>query len=468
MRSAVDLARLPLSGREAAVLVACAAGAAWLVTTAEPAMSLAICAGTLVLGIWALQPEAAVLVLAALSPFALRFDVGPLKDVRAQDGVVAALIILCIAAVIPGGRRADLLRDPAIRALIILWVIVGIWGTVTYLAGPANRWLVKDPIRNVWYAYRQVWRDLAPFPLVLLLLSGRRSADRVVNVLIGVGVAVSLYAIIDAMRTGEEAIGPFGTKNEFAGFLVLLLPFASARLFCAGSWRTRLLSGGALLIMARALMLSSSRGGYVAFLASFLPIAFLVPRRRIATAGAVALIALAFVLVVKTDLLEKPRVRRLLTLTAPSEVANLQWRQEQWGFFFDRIGERPVLGTGSDIDQSLLEMDRLGTAHNVFLALALKSGWPMAGLWVILFGVLGVLAARRSLETGPGDEARGLWLGILGCLTAAAVHGMVEASLLLPQSQHLFWILAAAAAAAAAAPSMSASPGPTAGGLARG
>jgi len=223
-----------------------------------------------------------------------------------------------------------------------------------------------------------------------------------------------------------------------------------------------------LLIMARALMLTSSRGGYVAFLASFLPIAFLVPRRRIATAGAAALIALAFVLVVKTDLLEKPRVRRLLTLTAPSEVANLQWRQEQWGFFFDRIGERPVLGTGSDIDQSLLEMDRLGTAHNVFLALALKSGWPMAGLWVILFGVLGVLAARRSLETGPGDEARGLWLGILGCLTAAAVHGMVEASLLLPQSQHLFWILAAAAAAAAAAPSMSASPGPTAGGLARG
>ena len=46
----------------------------------------------------------------------------------------------------------------------------------------------------------------------------------------------------------------------------------------------------------------------------------------------------------------------------PKEVETFQWRQEQWGIFIQRIQDRPMLGYGSDVDESLKDLDRARTA----------------------------------------------------------------------------------------------------------
>jgi len=397
-----------------------------------------ILGGSAAITAWILYPDSPAYALLALCPFSITFNVGMLKDVYLQDLILAALAVAVGSGILAGVQRETRFRSNLGASLILLWAIVLLWNSLTYRFGSANAWLMSTEVKNVWYTYRQIVRYMLPFPIVALYLRDPHPAGRVVDLVLLVTGGMALYAVVNASQTNFVALGPFETGNQMAGFLVPIVPFGTARLFMAESRRSRVLAAVALLIMLRAIWLTGSRGGMVGCLASFLPLALFLPRRRIAAlamGGAIVLVVAAFI---QGDLLNSPKMQRFLTLGQFENTETFRWREEQWAIFMDRLNGSPVMGVGSDVDKSLILMDRAQTPHNSYLAIAMRSGYVGLVLTMLLIVVIALLCVRGLLAPGSHPEARVLWMGLLGSITGLLVHGLGEATLVL--SQVLFFL----------------------------
>jgi len=421
------------------------AGVAWTVVHLPVSISIPILLGGFAAAIWLVFPDSAVYALALSSPFLLSHDLGTLRGVRVQDAILIALAVSALTSVLSNSKRIHRLQTPLLKTLMGLWIFLLVWSTLAFLTGSENQWLLRDPARNAWYVYRGIWRDLLPFPLVAYCLNDRRAAHRLISAILLTGTAIAAAGIWEAQITQANPIGPLGHKNAFAGFLVLIVPFAVARLDAAEGWRARLMYTGVLLVMLRALWLTGSRGGFVALLGSFLVLSLCVRRKRLVAAAAVAVVAVSVLAVARGDLLERPMVQRFLTLRQPQEEGNLRWRYEQWRIFFGGVSEDPWLGTGSDVMEFLGADDRAPTAHNGYLALAIRSGIPLCLAWLLVAGVAGK-AAIGALSAEGSPTSRAFWIGVIGFLAALLIHNCVEATILIPQVQSFIWMILGAAA----------------------
>jgi O-antigen ligase len=425
-----------------AVIVALGLVAGWAVVYLPPWMAIAPLAGLLATTVWLQIPVVSLYALAAIAPFELSYQIAGLSDVRIQDALIATLSVSAVTALLAGSRRRLRLKVPITGGFLVLWLFLLVWGTIAFLLGPANQWLLRDAAHNAWYVYRDLGRALIVFPLVLLCLDNRQSVTRLIDTMVATGAGVALEAIWLTRYTEESAIGPFGHPNALAGYMVMIMPLASAQLLLGERSSRRVLNGIALAVMLRALWLSGSRGGLVAFLASFAVLAIFVPRRRAVAVAAAGLMGLVLVVALRGDVLNMPMMRRFIVLTDVKDVETFQWRQEQWALFIQRIRERPWLGTGSDVDESLQEMDRARTAHNAFLALSVKSGIPSAVAWgLLLISLLGL--SFRGVLLSMTTQEKAFWLGALSFLVGLVLDNLVESNLLSLPAQHCFWIVAA-------------------------
>ena len=416
--------------------------AGWLLVRMPPSVSLpVVMGGSLGLTVWLLYPDAPAYSLLALAPFALEFTLGPLNGVKVHDVVIAVLGLTVASAVLTGLHRRDRFAERIVATLMVFWVALLIWSSVTYLYGAANQWLLSTPVKNAWYVYRQIVRVLLPFPLILLFLRDAQPAGRALDVTLVVHGGLALHAVMTAPQTKYVAVGPFETGNQLAGYLVPIVPFAAARLFLSGSWRTRLLALGVLLVILRAIWLTGSRGGLAAAVATFLPLVMIVPRRRFAAAVGVGLVVGLVGLLTQGDILNSPKLQRFLTLGHFENQETYKWRQEQWALFMDRLAEHPWMGTGSDVDRSLADLDRAQTPHNTYLGIAMRSGVPGLALWLAVLGLAALASIRGLLAPTAEGQARMLYVGVLGMILGLAVHGFGEATLLLPQVQFFFWVV---------------------------
>jgi len=436
----------------ATALTAVGAGLYWMILGSPPEVAAALVLGGIAATIWLLSPVCAAYTLALLCPFMLYFDLGPLRGVRVQDGVLGTMAVGLFLSLLNGSPRGTMFRNPLVRAFLGIWVFLVVWLAITFLLGVANAVILRDPIRNTWYLYNLVWRDLLPLPLVLCSLRTHRETRRALGLTILVTTLVAAYAIYLAWMTGKNATGHFQEGyNQLAAFLVLVIPFAAARLVLANGWRQRLAYGVVFAILFRALWLTGSRGGLVAFLASLVPLALFVPHRRLLSAAGVGFLILSLYAVTRDDLLNRPMVQRFLTLSRASEESTFKWRQEQWELFLQRVKEHPWIGTGSGVDEAVLRLGRAATAHNAFLDMAVRSGLPGMTAWIVLLMSAGILSARRVLSAFTPMEERVFWVGFSGFLVALVTHGMVEVAFQTPQVQQLFWIVVGLALVVASA-----------------
>ena len=429
--------------RVAAPVIAAAVVVAWLVVYTPPKVSIPVLAGTLAAMVWLLDPIVALYALVGLSPFTLSFAVGSINDIRLMDGVLVALGV----SVVTSSFRAPLSiqRKTSLKTTFFsLWAALLAWSSFTFLVGPANQYFLGGLARDGWFLYAAVWRWMIPFALVYAVLESRAMAIRLVDLAMAISGGIGVHAILMALQSGEEASGIFDTKNQLAGYLIVVLPFAAGGALMATTWSRRALYGLCGLVLFRALWLTGSRGALVGLVASFVPMAFILPRKRIVAACCAGALALVVVLALWSDILDRPNVQRFFTLSHASEEGNFKWRQEQWAFFIERLKERPWLGMGSDVMESLLELDRAATPHNGYLAMAFRGGIPMAILWCSFLLLLAGVSFVQALGE-PHPESRGFWVGLLGCLFALMTHNTVEVTILMPQIESLLWIFAAVA-----------------------
>ena len=340
----------------------------------------------------------------------------------------------------------------------LLWPPV-CWAVLAFTAYAAARWLTAD---IEYIARLELSRVLVYALLFFIVLNNVRpeSARLVVFTLVVLATAVSFYALYQFL-SGSDRVWAFVTPykhrgcgtyicpNHLAGFLEMLLPLALA--FAIESRvkpPVKILLGYAALVMAAALAITMSRGGWLAAGGALMLLfaVFLWRRhlRRPALLVALALAAVAGIVYTQSPTLQLRAQKIFSRNSQTSTVDNLRfelwqpavriWRDNFWfGGGPAHFDERFRAHRPQNIQM------RPDHAHNDYLETL--ADWGAAGAAVIAAAVawLGIGAWKTWRAVRP-DSGRGgnrsnksaLVLGAAAGLFALLLHSAVDFNMHIP------------------------------------
>lgn len=337
---------------------------------------------------------------------------------------------------IPATINRDQLRRPnatidgstALQCLFLAWLIWLAAGIIW------SDW----PIVSYWYFLSVAW-----YPVAFLALGTvPDSTTRLRDWLLVIGAAGVSYALIEWMITGGRASGLFLDPNSFGGLINLLLFTALGEIWLSSddNKRRRLLLAGLLVILATTLVLTRSRGAWIAFAGGAVLTALVLIRYGRQLTRKPLWFGLASVglgLFSGTLLLGLGALAHRVGSLAGA-ASNPRWLI--WQSTLKMIGEHGWLGTGLGTFvihypqfRSPLEAGSTGyMAHNDYLQFALETGLPGLLLFVAITMLIFWLFVRYCLRApdysadGHAVPLRvGALLGLIAVLTAHA-HALVN------------------------------------------
>lgn len=230
-----------------------------------------------------------------------------------------------------------------------------------------------------------------------------------------------------------------GNANTLSGYLVASLPVAVALASARSGWR-RLVWSAVSLLLATAILLSYTRGGWYAALLALVALALMVDRRVLA--------CLVLYVVVANSIFPGVLSRAASGLN-PEEVGTFQQRMQLWATAYYMWRDHPWFGVGTgnyvpltpeyvarhpEIDRGLRNRE----PHNSYLKTLAEQG--LGGL-VLLLGTLvawwwALVKAWRRARPGP---RRHLLAGFAAAGLAVAVHCLSNSVLHDYRSALGFW-----------------------------
>jgi O-antigen ligase len=182
--------------------------------------------------------------------------------------------------------------------------------------------------------------------------------------------------------------------NDVAHFLDLGFPMSALLLESESGWMGKLLALGYLPVGLVGVLLTASRGGFLAALVALTGCGVLLVRRhrRAVASGAVSLpvIAAAFWFLVPHE-----TVARITTIPEQLNGGDLNQRLNIWQAGWMAFMHSPFFGTGAGTFVHAARLAPEETAHNTVLAIAVEGGI----LALILAAALVGLCARSVMET---------------------------------------------------------------------
>ena len=289
-----------------------------------------------------------------------------------------------------------------------------------------------------WGKGRRIWLAVAPLVLVAFLESV---------------LGMIQYSMGSGWPEPNSASGTYVNRNHFAGLLEMALPLAVA--WAASLWweqvgesvATRRPAGTVILTIVAAcmfigLMLSLSRMGFVAGLfavavvgTGFLRMQQLLGRTKIpAWVWPLPTLAVGLIVVFTTT---SSMILRLAETGSISSGFLAAGRLEIWRGTLSVIRAYPFMGVGLGAlehafypYQNFLPGFTVDYAHNDYLQIFAELGIGGGLLVMALAGVIGwrLFSALRR----PHPQNWPLALGLLGSLTAIALHSLVDFNLYIP------------------------------------
>ena len=313
------------------------------------------------------------------------------------------------------------------------------------------------------------WLELAmAFLVVANFVRERRQINLLIGFLLAAGLLEALYGMYQFFtRSGPEgfllgarfmrAFGTFGQPNPFAGYLGLVLPLALGLAMGAivkrGSFSLRpfFLFGAIALMLLAAILMSLSRGAWLAFFAAISIMAVMVSRRSL-----IYLVLLLFLVAILLGLgtfnvLPQPVTARLSIITDYVRIFDVRkvtvtpenWaiveRMANWQAAWGMFSDHPLLGVGIGnygvvYPHYALEgwENTTGHAHNYYLNLLAETGIIGLGaylvFWLVAFVYVGkALAKVKQIRQRYGTISNyGVVLGVLGTMVALSVHNLFD------------------------------------------
>lgn len=307
-------------------------------------------------------------------------------------------------------------------------------------------WLAAASL-STWYAIhppqslRGLW-DVLRYSSAYLLAAASLSDEnrrlwfaRLTAVGIGAGLLWAGWALIHGQGHGGFAemrlqVRSLGFPNQTATSLIIYaaLFFGILRFSPPARPADRVLLGTVFGFSIIGLILTGSRGGWVAAAAASLVIAAATSKRPLAAAGSVVLI---LVLVTGALAVVAPgRAERLLSIASPQKVVQMQERFDTWKAGLKIVGDAPIFGIGLK-NMAYIQYDRYDFegrpdhAHNHFLNVLIETGEAGFAVFTVLLGAIAWRLVRLRSSTGA---ARTYWVAAAGAFLAILVQGLVNIS----------------------------------------
>jgi O-antigen ligase len=350
--------------------------------------------------------RALLLIFVFAIPWEYSLDLGhPLGNAARIAG------LLVLLAAVPAVLQAGRMRTPSafwwLTLAFYLWLCCTYFWTIDAATTLEKMRGYFQEVMIVWL----VWEFAdAPADLRDLLRS------TVAGLWVLAVLTIVAFRSPEAIAAGQIRFAAYGQDpNEVARFLDLGFPIAALFVNCERRPAWRIVALGFLPLGMVAVLLTASRGGFLAAIIALGGSAVLLLRghaRRLVAAVCVAppfLAALWFVVPSGT-------FNRLATIPEQLRGGDLNQRLNIWSAGWRAFTHAPLFGTGTGTFVSAAHLAPMDTAHNTMLSVAVGGG--LCALF--LASVLVVLAVRSVMQTrGP------LRMAMLTALMVWAVTSLV-------------------------------------------
>ena len=316
------------------------------------------------------------------------------------------------------------------------------------------------------------------FWLALQLCRSSARRHQLLFALAAGGILYAVYGLFDFVESGTGVVtSTFVNRNSYA-------IYAGMTLFCGlglvlGEAMRRARPGISLrrlaldvlsrlhapfatgviacLLGGAALLLTQSRGAFVALCAALVAFVWSLRRMALVTSGVFVKAAIVFAIGLFVGIVGLAGEDTLGRFTATDVHAlnRLTYYRTTW----DAIWDRPLLGTGyGTYADAFKAYNHPGTgtyfldkAHNTYLQVIMELGWPAAAA---LYSGLALLVFRCLQGRFPQGRSAEHAAVLAACSVLVAVHSLVDFSLEMPANAATYALILGAACAQAAAPPM--------------
>ena len=386
----------------------------------------------------------------ALTPaYTLRWHLGPVPTTVLENAILLTIAVFLVETI---RQRTQLVWRTPMLVPAALFLVAG---AISVVVAPDQRAALG--LYRAYFiepmAFGFVLINVVATPWRALLIAGGLAAGGIVA-----GLANSVV-VVQALRhhtynvVNTPPVVVYNTANAVALFLVPLVAVAGAMALHAEESRERWAAAALAALGTVCVVLSFSRGGYLALGVVVIALA-LSHRKRLVIVGAGVVVAAGLMIV--------PAIRhRVLTELDFTNGSNtLVGRFHLWSVALQMLKDHPIFGAGLSGFATVIapywnptNADRFTYPHNIVL-----NSWSETG-------ILGVIAFAWILFTGfrsswqgwraSGTAWRPIHLGVLVALVAIVVHGLVDVPYWKNDLSLEFWALLGLTLATAAAPKAS-------------
>jgi putative inorganic carbon (HCO3(-)) transporter len=373
----------------------------------------------------------------------VRWHYGPLPTTLLEHAI--GVTVLAFAIETWRGRHPLTWRNP-FTIPTLLFVLAGAISVVTAPSLTAGLGLYRAYI-------------VEPLLFAFVLVHSATTARRALLVLAGFGVAgvvvgvANSIVVLEALRSHTydviqtPPVVIYTTANALALFLGPLIAVAASLALYSTDRMTRLASAAFLVIAVPSMLLSFSRGGYLATAAVAVGLALSHRRRVWLLAGTVVVGLLVAVI---------PPIYHRISVEFQNVNGTTFFgragRLELWSAALQLLRERPIFGAGLSgfADRvapfwNPMHPERFIDPHNILLNFWVETGI----LGVVAFTWIMVVAFRVTWRgwRASGQDWRPIELGVLLAMVAIVVHGLVDVPYFKNDLSLQFWALAGLALA---------------------
>jgi len=300
---------------------------------------------------------------------------------------------------------------------------------------------------------------IEPIAFAFVLMHAVTKWRRALVVLAGFGVAgivlgvANSIVVIAALRahtydvTQTPPVVIYTTANAVALFLGPLIAVAASLFLHTSDRNVRIASAVFLLVAVPSMLLSFSRGGYLAMAVVAVGLALSHPRRWRLLAG---LVVAGILLILIPPI--RHRIEIEFQNVGGTTFFGRAGRLELWSATLKMLSHSPIFGAGLSGFADRIgpywnanHPERFIDPHNIVLNFWVETGL----LGVFAFGWLLVVVVRMAWEGWRQADAgwRPIFLGVLLAMVAIIFHGLVDVPYFKNDLSLLFWALAGLAAA---------------------
>ena len=365
------------------------------------------------------------LTVAALPLYTVRWHYGPVPTTLLETMIVVTVALYVVARWRIGARRP--VATPFDIPILAL------------LAAGAVAVLVAGDHRGALGLYRAYF--LEPIALFYVAVDLLRRDEDMRRLLYAFAAGSSAFAILNlavffqALRAHAVLVGAapnalYGDANYVAMYLEPAFAFAAATLMLGRATTMRIVGAVWLAITGTALMLTFSKGSYLALFALVALVVVTVPRWRV---GVVAAIGVGLIIATQVPLM----MARIVTVSS-----SVDGRLQVFNNAFEAIRQSPLLGVGLagysfEFRGAMSEI----YPHNLWLTFWVEVG--IVGLTA--FAVVFFVVQWRGWRLWPRTE--GFWRvatwGSLAALLLWFFPGLVDSPYWKNDMSVEFWVLAA-------------------------